>query len=162
MPSDSEFMAIALEEARFAASENEVPVGAVLIYQDRILARDHNRMVQRKDPLAHAELLVMQNAMRHHPDPWLLDTILYVSLEPCVMCAGAMVLSRIGRLVFATPDPKAGACGSTMNVLAAPHLNHHPLVESGILQLESSEILKGFFRGLRNQNPKSEIPNPKS
>jgi tRNA(adenine34) deaminase len=162
MPNDSEFMAIALEEARIAAAENEVPVGAILVYQDRILSRDHNRMVQQKDPLAHAELLVMQDAMHHHPDPWLLDSTLYVSLEPCVMCAGAMVLARISRLVFATPDPKAGACGSTMNVFKAPHLNHHPIIESGILQPESSELLKTFFRGLRNQNRKSEIPNPKS
>ena len=149
MPSDSEFMSIALEEARIAATENEVPVGAVLVYKDRILARDHNRMVQRKDPLAHAELLVLQNATSQHPDPWLLDTTLYVTLEPCVMCAGAMVLARISRLVFATPDPKAGACGSTMNVLAEPHLNHHPEVEMGILQQEASDLLKGFFRTLR-------------
>jgi tRNA(adenine34) deaminase len=149
MPGDADYMSVALEEARIAAAENEVPVGAVLIYKDQVIARDHNRMVQRKDPLAHAELLVLQNATSHHPDPWLLDSTLYVTLEPCVMCAGAMVLARISRLVFATPDPKAGACGSTMNVLAAPHLNHHPVVESGALQVEASELLKSFFRELR-------------
>jgi tRNA(adenine34) deaminase len=149
MPANIGFMSIALEEARIAASENEVPVGAVLVYQNRILTRDHNRMVQRKDPLAHAEMLVLQSATREHPDPWLLDSTLYVTLEPCVMCAGALVLARIHRLVFATPDPKAGACGSTMNVLSAPHLNHHPIVESGLLQHESSELLKNFFRTLR-------------
>jgi tRNA(adenine34) deaminase len=149
MPADIDFMSIALEEARIAAAENEVPVGAVLVYHDRILARDHNRMVQLKDPLAHAELLVLQNSTRQHPDPWLLDSTLFVTLEPCVMCAGAMVLSRIQRLVFATSDPKAGACGSTINLLIAPHLNHHPIVESGLLQSESSDLLKSFFRTLR-------------
>ncbi|HSE39366.1 MAG TPA: tRNA adenosine(34) deaminase TadA [Acidobacteriota bacterium] len=149
MPSDADYMSVALEEARMAAAENEVPVGAALIYKDQVLARDHNRMVQLKNPLAHAELLVLQTATSQHPDPWLLDSTLYVTLEPCVMCAGAMVLARISRLVFATHDPKAGACGSTMNVLAEPHLNHHPLVESGILQAESSELLKSFFRTLR-------------
>ncbi len=149
MPTDTEFMQIALHEARLAETENEVPVGAVLVYNENVIARDHNRMVQRKDPLAHAELLTLQNALTKHPDPWLLDSTLYVTLEPCVMCAGAMVLSRIKRLVFATFDPKAGACGSTMNILEAPHLNHHPQVESGILQTEASRILKTFFQKLR-------------
>jgi tRNA(adenine34) deaminase len=146
---DIDFMQIALDEARLAESENEVPVGAVLVYKESVLARDHNRMVQRKDPLAHAELLTLQSALKGHPDPWLLDSTLYVTLEPCVMCAGAMVLSRIKRLVFATFDPKAGACGSTLNILSAPHLNHHPHVESGVLESEASNLLKGFFQNLR-------------
>jgi tRNA(adenine34) deaminase len=146
---DFDFMQIALDEAHLAETENEVPVGAVLVYKESVIARDHNRMVQRKDPLAHAELLTLQAALIQHPDPWLLDSTLYVTLEPCVMCAGAMVLSRIKRLVFATFDPKAGACGSTMNILEAPHLNHHPQVESGILQAEASQLLKSFFQKLR-------------
>jgi tRNA(adenine34) deaminase len=149
MPADSEFMQMALDEARVAERENEVPVGAVLVYKESVIARDHNRMVQRKDPLAHAELLTMQAALSKHPDPWLLDSTLFVTLEPCVMCAGAMVLSRIKRLVFATFDPKAGACGSTTNILEAPHLNHHPQVESGILQTEASQLLEMFFQRLR-------------
>ena len=149
MPTDIDFMQMALDEARLAEAENEVPVGAVLVYKESVIARDHNRMVQRKDPLAHAELLTLQTALTKHPDPWLLDSTLYVTLEPCVMCAGAMVLSRIKRLVFATLDPKAGACGSTLNILEASHLNHHPQVESGILQGEASQILKSFFQNLR-------------
>lgn len=149
MSTDAEFMQMALDEARLAETENEVPVGAVLVYKESVIARDHNRMVQRKDPLAHAELLTMQAALSEHPDPWLLDSTIYVTLEPCVMCAGAMVLSRIKRLVFATFDPKAGACGSTVNILEAPHLNHHPQVESGILQTEASQLLKSFFQKLR-------------
>jgi tRNA(Arg) A34 adenosine deaminase TadA len=149
MPADIEFMQMALDEAYLAETENEVPVGSVLVYKERVIARDHNRMVQRKDPLAHAELLTLQAALTKHRDPWLLDSTLYVTLEPCVMCAGAMVLSRINRLVFATFDPKAGACGSTMNILQAPHLNHHPQVESGILQPEASNLLKVFFQKLR-------------
>ncbi len=149
MPTDAEFMQIALDEARVAETENEVPVGAVLVYKESVIARDHNRMVQRKDPLAHAELLTLQAALTKHPDPWLLDSTLYVTLEPCVMCAGAMVLSRIKRLVFATFDLKAGACGSTLNILRASHLNHHPQVDSGILQDDASQLLKSFFQKLR-------------
>jgi tRNA(adenine34) deaminase len=149
MSADIDFMQLAVDEARLAESENEVPVGAVLVYKESVIARDHNRMVQRKDPLAHAELLTLQAALTRHPDPWLLDSTLYVTLEPCVMCAGAMVLWRIKRLVFATFDSKAGARGSTMNILEAPHLNHHPQVESGILQAEASQLLKSFFQKLR-------------
>lgn len=146
---DDDFMMIALEEARQAALEQEVPVGAVLEYQGRILARDHNRMVQRKNPLAHAELQVLQAAAAVHPDPWLLETTLYVTLEPCAMCAGAIVLARVKRLVFAAPDPKAGACGSTMDIPRSPFVNHHPEIQSGILQDDSAALLREFFRKLR-------------
>ena len=143
------YMEIALEEARLAVSENEVPVGAVLVHQDRILARNHNRMIQRKNPLAHAELLVLEAAAAEHPDPWLIDSTLYVTLEPCAMCAGAIVLARIKKLVYAASDLKGGACGSTLDILRAPNLNHHPEVEEGLMQTESSELLKSFFRKLR-------------
>jgi tRNA(adenine34) deaminase len=147
---DSEFMMIALEEARLALEENEVPIGAVLEYEGRIVARNHNRMVQQKSGLAHAELLVLQSASANHPDPWLLNTTLYVTIEPCAMCAGAIVLARVKRLVFAAPDPKAGACGSTLNIPASPFVNHHPIVESGILYEESTDLLRGFFQRLRS------------
>ena len=148
---DIDYMRMALEEARQAAQEEEVPVGAVLTYEGRILTRDHNRMVQRKDPLAHAELLVLQSAIRFHPDPWLLDTTLYVTLEPCVTCAGALVLYRVKRLVFAATDPKAGACGSTMDIVRSEHLNHTLEVESGLLQEDASQLLQDFFQRLRKQ-----------
>lgn len=146
---DHDFMMIALEEARQAAHEEEVPVGAVLEYRRQILARDHNRMVQRKNPLAHAELQVLQAASAVHPDPWLLEATLYVTLEPCAMCSGAIVLARVKRLVFAAPDPKAGACGSTMDIPRSPFVNHHPEIHSGILQDESMSLLREFFRKLR-------------
>jgi tRNA(adenine34) deaminase len=149
MPTDLDFMKIALEEAQQAAHEEEVPVGAVLEYEGRVLVQKHNRMIQNKDPLAHAELLTLRTAVALHPDRWLLNATLYVTLEPCVMCAGALVLARVKRLVFAAPDPKAGACGSTLDVVRAPHLNHRLEVEPGILQDEASTLLTEFFRKLR-------------
>jgi len=148
---DLDFMRVALEEATQAASEKEVPVGAVLEYKGELLARDHNRMVQRKDPLAHAELLTLQTAMGHHPEKWLLDATLFVTLEPCAMCAGALVLARVRRLVFATPDPKAGACGTILDLVRSPQLNHRLVLDSGILQQECSDLLTGFFRKLRDR-----------
>src|SRR5437773_9663579 len=98
---DEDFMLLALGEARQAAAEGEVPVGTVLVHEGSVMAADHNRMVQRKDPIAHAELLTMQRAISTHPEKWLLNTTLYVTLEPCAMCAGAMVLARVKRLVIA-------------------------------------------------------------
>ena len=148
---DLDFMKIALEEAQRAASENEVPVGAVLEHGGEALAQDHNRMVQRKDPLAHAELLTLQTAMGRHPEKWLLDSTLFVTLEPCAMCAGALVLARVRRLVFATPDPKSGACGSILDLVRSAQLNHRLVLESGILQTECSDLLTGFFRKLRDR-----------
>lgn len=146
---DEDYMALALEEARQAAVENEVPVGAVLVFEDRVIARNHNRMVQQKNPIAHAELLTMEAALKSHPVKWLLDTTLYVTLEPCVMCAGALVLARVKRLVFAAPDPKAGACGSIMDIVRSPQLNHRLDVITGISQNEASALLKDFFQKLR-------------
>jgi tRNA(Arg) A34 adenosine deaminase TadA len=149
MASDLEFMQMALEEAQLAADENEVPVGAVFVHEQTVLARKHNKMVKNKDPLAHAELLALRTATAVHPGKWLMDATLYVTLEPCAMCTGALVLARVKRLVFATPDPKAGACGSIMDLARHPKLNHRLEVESGLLQNEASEMLTSFFRRLR-------------
>lgn len=146
---DTGYMNLALEEARAAASENEVPVGAVLVYEDRVLAANHNRMIQSKDALAHAEILTMQSSAGLHPFKWLLDSTLYVTLEPCVMCAGALVLARVARVVYGATDPKAGALGSTVNIFAEPHINHRPMVTPGVLADESSALIKEFFRNLR-------------
>lgn len=146
---DIGYMSLALEEARAAGSENEVPVGAVLVYEDRVLAANHNRMIQSKDALAHAEIVTMQSAARLHPFKWLLESTLYVTLEPCVMCAGALVLARVSRVVYGATDPKAGALGSTVNVFAEPHINHRPVVTAGVLADESSALIKEFFRSLR-------------
>ena len=150
---DEDFMALALDEARLAAAENEVPVGSVLIFENHVIAKDHNRMVQRKDPIAHAELLTIQAAMKMHPVKWLLDTTLYVTLEPCAMCAGALVLARVKRLVIATPDPKAVACGSVMDLVRSTHLNHRAEVQTCVLQNESSMLLKEFFQKRRKPDP---------
>jgi len=147
--SDIDFMKLALEEARLAGQENEVPVGAVLVYQDRVLAQNHNRMVQQKSQIAHAELLTLQAALSIHTEKWLLDTTLYVTLEPCVMCGGALVLSRVKRVVIATPDLKAGGCGSVIDVVRSSELNHRLEVKFGLLQEESSALLKNFFQKLR-------------
>ncbi|HSP06276.1 MAG TPA: tRNA adenosine(34) deaminase TadA [Acidobacteriota bacterium] len=151
MADDREYMQRALEEAYAAATENEVPVGAVLVYEERVIARGHNRMIQRKDALAHAELMALQAAALVHPHKWLLDTTLYVTLEPCLMCAGALVLARVARVVFAAADPKAGALGSTVNVFAEPHVNHRPEVTAGVLADESTALIKEFFRTLREK-----------
>lgn len=146
---DTSFMNLALLEARAAAEENEVPVGAVIVYEGSVISSNHNRMIGRKDALAHAELLALQDAARSHPHKWLLDSTLYVTLEPCVMCAGAAVLARVKRVVFGAIDPKAGALGSTANIFSEPHINHRPEVTAGILADESSALLKQFFQSLR-------------
>ena len=143
-------MRLALLEAQEAAAEDEVPVGALLVYRDEVIAKDHNRIVQQKNPLAHAELLVMQAAVKMHPDPWLLDTTLFVTLEPCTMCTGALVLARVKRIVFGAPDPKAGACGSVFDLARSSQLNHRLEIESGLLQQECSTLLTNFFRKLRS------------
>ena len=148
---DLDYMNIALQEARQAAMENEVPVGAVLVMDDEIVAQDHNRMVQRKNALSHAEILTLQNALQSKPVKWLMGSTLFVTLEPCAMCAGALVVARVKRLVFATPDPKAGACGSTMDLVRTSHLNHRLEVQSGVLREEASSLLTGFFQKLRER-----------
>ena len=145
------YMELALEEARQAAAEDEVPVGAVLVYEEQVIASNHNRMIQQKDALAHAELLTLQAAAQAHPYKWLLDATLFVTLEPCLMCAGALVLARVKTVVYGAEDPKAGALGSTVNIFAEPHINHRPEVVSGVLPEQSSVLLKDFFRKLRTK-----------
>jgi tRNA(adenine34) deaminase len=146
---DKDFMLIAYKEAEQAAAEDEVPVGAALVRGNQVIAQDHNRIVQRKDPLAHAELLTIQKAIQTLGEKWLLECTLYATLEPCVMCAGALVLARVKRLVFATPDPKAGAAGSVYDLVRSPLLNHRLQLSSGPLQQESAALLSNFFRKLR-------------
>ena len=150
MDMDSHFMRLALEEAQTAATENEVPVGAVLVRVGNVLAQNHNRMVQRKDPLAHAELLTLHAAIAANSEKWLMDSTLYVTLEPCAMCAGALVLARVKRLVYATPDPKSGACGTIMDIVRSPQLNHRLEVEVGVLRAEAAALLSQFFQKLRD------------
>ena len=143
------FMKEALSLACEAAAAGEVPVGAVIVKDGTIIAKARNRTEERKDPSAHAEMLAMRQALSEVGGWRLTGCDMYVTLEPCAMCAGAIVHARIRNLFIGTKDPKTGACGSIMNITAEPHLNHHPNVETGILQEECSRVLKEFFRQLR-------------
>ena len=140
----------ALEEARAAAALGEVPVGAVVVEADgRVLARAHTRREIDQDPLAHAEVLALRAAAAARGS-WRLDgTTLYVTLEPCAMCAGAIVLARVDRLVFGAADPKAGFCGSLGDLVGDARLNHRPVVRAGVGEAESREMLRAFFAALR-------------
>jgi len=142
-------MAAALDEARSAAGAGEVPIGAVVVHDGAIIARGQNRVLRNVDPTAHAEILAMRAAAAALGNYRLLGCTLYVTLEPCAMCAGAMIHARIARLVFAAADPKAGACGSVLAVLNHPQLNHQMLVEQGVGAEEAAELLRGFFRERR-------------
>ena len=142
-------MAAALEEAELALEHDDVPVGAVIVRGGELLAAGHNERERVRDPTAHAELLAIRRAAEAAGAWRLLDTTLYVTLEPCAMCAGAIVLARIPRVVFGTPDPKAGAAGSVLDVLSEPRLNHRPVVESGPLADECAGILRAFFAARR-------------
>ena len=142
-------MAHALDLARGAEEQGEVPVGAVIVLHGRVLGEGHNRTVTDADPTAHAEVVAIRAAAVEMGDCRLLDTTLYVSLEPCAMCSGAIVLARIERVVFATPDPKAGMGGSLDNLLQDDRLNHRCDVHSGVRARESSDMLKAFFRARR-------------
>jgi tRNA(adenine34) deaminase len=143
------WMELALEEARLGAGRGEVPVGAVVVCGEQVVARDHNRTREAADPTAHAEIRVLREAAAKQGDWRLTDCTLYVTLEPCAMCAGAIVLGRVRRLVFAAHDPKAGMCGSLGNLVQDERLNHRVTVESGVLADESGELLREFFRDKR-------------
>ncbi len=148
--SDTYYMNIALEQARLARQEGEVPVGAVLVSgTGKILSRAYNRPIALNDPTAHAEILALRDGGTLVGNYRLTDTILYVTLEPCLMCAGAMVLARIKRLVFAASDPKTGACGSVFDMLGCKRFNHRVAITKGILAEESRALLQAFFRERR-------------
>ena len=146
---DLHWMAAALDEAREAETHGDVPVGAVIVHDGGIVGAGHNERERLQDPSAHAELLAIRRASAALGSWRLLDTTLYVTLEPCAMCAGAIVLARIPRVVFGTTDPKAGAAGSVLDVLAEPRLNHRPVVESGPLADECAAVLRAFFAARR-------------
>ena len=139
------FMDIALDEARAAGRRGEVPVGCVVVRQGEAIARAGNRVIAHRDPTAHAEIVAIRQAGTLLHSERLEDCDLYVTLEPCAMCAGAIVLGRVPRVVYGAADPKAGAAGSVLDVLAEPRLNHRPQVESGLLAEECAELLRGFF-----------------
>jgi tRNA(adenine34) deaminase len=149
MISDREAMEAALAEARLAAEAGEVPIGAVLVRADEIVARGQNSVIRTNDPTAHAEIVALRAAAQAIGNYRLNGCRLYVTLEPCAMCAGAMIHARIDRLVYAAADPKAGAAGSVLTVLNHPQLNHQMAVENGVLAQEAGELLRGFFRERR-------------
>jgi tRNA(adenine34) deaminase len=149
MIDDQEAMQAALDEARMAAEAGEVPIGAVAVREGAIIARGQNRVLRDLDPTAHAEIVALRAAALAVANYRLPGCTLYVTLEPCAMCAGAMIHSRLDRLVFAAADPKAGAAGSVLSVLNHPQLNHQMQVEQGILGDESAELLRSFFRERR-------------
>lgn len=146
---DHIFMAAALKEAEKAAKKGEVPVGAVIVAEGKVIARGHNKRELANDPAAHAEFLAIRAAAKKLGRWRLSATTLYVTLEPCLMCMGAIILARIPRLVFGAFDPKAGACGSLYDISKDLRLNHRVHVTSGVMAAESQEALKDFFRRLR-------------
>ena len=146
---DEHFMRLALSEAKLAPRKREVPIGAVLVYEGEVLARAHNLKENLNDPTAHAEMLVIKDAARKLGRWRLTGAQLYVTMEPCSMCAGAIVQARISRLVFGVQDPKAGACGSVFNIAQDPRLNHRVQMTQGILEEEIQALLQGFFARLR-------------
>lgn len=145
------YMQEALEEAKKAASMGEIPIGAVIIKDGQIVGRGHNETETRKDPTAHAEMLAIRQASQTLGGWRLLGCEMYVTAEPCCMCAGAIVWSRIQKLYIGTMDPKAGACGSVFNIPQEEKLNHYVEIETGILQEECSCIMKDFFKQLRKK-----------
>ncbi len=142
-------MQAALEQARNAAEAGEVPIGAVILRDGAIIARGQNSVIRQSDPTAHAEIVALREAAAALGNYRLSGCTLYVTLEPCAMCAGAMIHARLDQLVYAAPDPKAGACGSVLEVLNHPRLNHQVQVQQGILADEAAELLRDFFRQRR-------------
>ena len=148
-PRDEYFMRLALREAERALAHDDVPIGAVIVHEGEVLAAARNERELRGDPTAHAEVLALREASAGLGTWRLLDTALYVTLEPCAMCAGAIVLARVPRVVYAADDPKAGAAGSVLDVLAEPRLNHRPVVARGLLAGEAADLLRAFFASRR-------------
>jgi len=142
-------MSEALKEAQVAFQEDEVPVGAVIVHKGKIIARGHNQIERLKDPTAHAEMIAITAATNCLETKWLNEASMYVTIEPCSMCAGALVLSRIKKVYFGASDPKTGACGSVVNIIDNKKLNHRIKVSKGLLKEESASLLKEFFKKKR-------------
>jgi tRNA(adenine34) deaminase len=152
MQSESEeyYMGLALAEAQKAQAAGEVPVGAVIVSEGNVIGKGFNRPISGNDPTAHAEIVALRDAAQHQQNYRLSNATLYCTVEPCMMCAGAIIHARIARVVFGTPDPKAGAAGSIYNVLTDPRLNHRVEVLSGVREDECAAILRQFFSARRN------------
>jgi tRNA(adenine34) deaminase len=148
-PRDEYYMRLALREAERALDHDDVPIGCAIVREGEVIAAARNERELRGDPTAHAEILALREAARHTGGWRLVDTVLYVTLEPCAMCAGAIVLARVPRVVYAAADPKAGAAGSVMDVLSHPRLNHRPVVAGGLLAENGATLLRAFFASRR-------------
>jgi len=148
-PRDEYFMRLALREAELAMEHEDVPIGAIVVHEGEVIASAHNEREVRQDPVAHAEILALREAARALGSWRLLDTVLYVTLEPCPMCAGAIILARVPRVVYGAVDPKAGAAGSVLDVLGEQRLNHRPELSGGLLGAESASLLGDFFASRR-------------
>ncbi len=148
---DQDFMQRAFELAQQAEQHDEIPVGAVVVHQGKIIGEGFNQSIMLNDPSAHAEMLAIRQAGKHLNNYRLLDCTLYVTLEPCPMCAGLLVHSRIKRLVYASPDLKTGAAGSAFNLVGCSLLNHQLIVDNNIMTEQCSELLSGFFKRRRNE-----------
>ncbi len=148
---DEYYMNIALNEARKALDNDDVPIGAIILYDGKIIARAYNQVEKVKNSLAHAEIIALNKAIKKVGYKHLLNCEIFTTLEPCPMCAGALVLARIKRLVYAAKDPKSGAVNSVLNITNHPKLNHKVEITSGVLSKESSELITEFFQFIRNQ-----------
>ena len=146
---DEMFMKEAIRLAKMAGEADEVPLGAIIVHENKIIARAHNQVEMLKDPTAHAEMIAITQATSHLSSKWLQDCTLYVTIEPCSMCAGALVLARFSRLCFGAEEPKTGACGSILNIVNHEKLNHRVIVEGGILAQECGTLLSEFFEKKR-------------
>ncbi|MEQ6029734.1 tRNA adenosine(34) deaminase TadA [Staphylococcus saccharolyticus] len=151
MRNDEDYMRLAIKEANKAMTIGEVPIGAIIVKDHQVIARAHNLRETLQQPTAHAEQIVIERASEVVGSWRLEDCTLYVTLEPCVMCAGAIVMSRIPRVVYGATDPKGGCSGSLMNLLEQPQFNHRSSVESGVLEKECSQLLQSFFKQIREQ-----------
>ncbi|GGG97955.1 tRNA adenosine(34) deaminase TadA [Staphylococcus pragensis] len=157
MVNDEYYMNLAIEEAEKAQQLGEVPIGAIIVKDDEIIARAHNLRETAQQPTAHAEHIAIERASKVVGSWRLEDCTLYVTLEPCVMCAGAIVMSRIPKVVFGAMDPKGGCSGSLMNLLEEPRFNHRASVITGVLENECGDLLRNFFRELRAKKSKTNI-----
>jgi tRNA(adenine34) deaminase len=146
---DRQYMQQAIEQAMLAAAAGEVPVGAVLVRNGKVISKGFNQPISNSDPSAHAEMLVLRGAAQAEANYRLPGTTLYVTLEPCTMCAGAMLHARVDRVVFGASDPKTGAAGSVLNIFSEKQINHQTQVEGGIMSEECSQILRQFFKERR-------------
>lgn len=149
MDKDTEYMLEALKEAELAALEDEVPIGCVIVKDNQIIARSHNQRDKSHNPLGHAETLAIKKASEVVNDWQLIDCTLYVTIEPCIMCSGAIIQSRIKRVVYGAPDIKGGAFGSSIDIMNAKNINHYPEVTKGVLEDECSSIIKRYFKNKR-------------